>query len=53
MKTKTNTKERNQERREVTAMKNLQKELKTEFIDVLDDCFIDELAMSELEDWDD
>ena len=50
MKTKTMTKERRQERQEIITMKNLQKDLAREFTDVLDDCFLDELAMSEVED---
>ena len=54
MKTKTDTKKRSQERQEVAAMKNLKKEFAREFSDVLDDSsIIDEIAMPEIDDYDD
>lgn len=48
MKTKTVTKQRNQERSFETAMQDYS----TEYDSVLDDSIIDELAMSEIEDYD-
>jgi len=50
MKTKTETKQRNQERQEVIAMKNLEKDLAKEFTDVLDSSFLDEEAFACVED---